>query len=61
MNEILKRHGWIQGRLPIYVSGDPVFTVKLVKEAHLEILQGGVVLKMSKIRNKYGIPCCVVW
>ncbi|XP_046858560.1 uncharacterized protein LOC124452010 [Xenia sp. Carnegie-2017] len=48
-DKILRCHGRIQGELPIYLPDDALFTVKLVGNAHLETLHGGVILTMAKI------------
>ncbi len=54
--EILECHGRIQGRYPIYLPDDSVFTEKLVRHAHLRTLHGGLGLTMAEVREKYWIP-----
>ena len=49
-------HGRIQGQDPIYLSNSHPFTEKLVREAHLRTLHGGVGLTMTEIRKRYWIP-----
>jgi len=54
--EILECRGRIQGRYPIYLPDDSVFTEKLVRHAHLLTLRGGLGLTMAEVREKYWIP-----
>ena len=54
--ELLVCHGRIQGEDPIYLPTNHVFTEKLVQEAHLRTLHGGVGLTMTQIRKRYWIP-----
>ena len=49
-------HGRIQGHDPVYLSSTHPFTEKLVQEAHLRTLHGGVGLTMTQIRRRYWIP-----
>ena len=44
------------GEYPIYLPDEHPFTAKLVFNAHLSTLHGGVGLTMAKIREKYWIP-----
>ena len=55
-DEILKCKGRVQGQLPIYLPDSSLFAVKLVEEAHMKTLHGGVILTMAKIRENYWIP-----
>ena len=55
-SEILECRGRIQGRYPIYLPDDCVFTEKLVRHAHLGTLHGGLGLTMAEVREKYWIP-----
>lgn len=55
-NSILKCRGRVQGKLPIYLPHSSLFSVKLVEEAHIATLHGGVILTMAKIRGKFWIP-----
>ena len=48
--------GRIQGDYPIYLPDDEVFTEKLVLDAHMLTLHGGVGLTMAKIREQYWVP-----
>ena len=44
------------GDFPIYLPDDHPFTAKLVFNAHLVTLHGGVGLTMAKVREKYWVP-----
>ena len=54
--KILECCGRIQGRYPIYLPDDSVFTEKLARHAHLRTLHGGLGLTMAEVREKYWIP-----
>ena len=57
--KILECRGLIQGRYPIYLPDDFVFTEKLVHHAHLRSLHWGLGLTMAvrvRVREKYWIP-----
>lgn len=53
---ILECRGRIQGRYPIYLPDDSIFTEKLVRHAHLRTLHGGLGLTVAEVREKYWIP-----
>ena len=44
------------GVYPIYLPRSALFTEKLVMDAHLNTLHGGVGDTMTKVREKYWIP-----
>ena len=48
--------GRIQGVYPVYLPMDSKFTEKIVMNAHLTTLHGGVGLTMTRIREHYWIP-----
>ena len=48
--------GRLQGHDPVYLLNPHPFTEKLVQEAHLRTLHGGVGLTMTHIRKKYWVP-----
>ena len=48
--------GRIHGMYPIYLPSDSIFSEKLVTNAHLATLHGGVGLTMTYVREKYWIP-----
>ena len=53
---ILECRGRIEGEYPIYLPKDHPFTSKLVEQAHLLTLHGGVAMTMAKIRESYWVP-----
>lgn len=53
---ILECRGRIEGEYPIFLPQDHLFTRKLVKEAHLFTLHGGVGMTMAKVRYRYWVP-----
>ena len=53
---ILECRGRIQGVYPTYLSDIGTFAEKLVAEAHIDTLHGGMLLTMAKIRELYWIP-----
>ena len=48
-------HGRIQGKHPVYLPADAIFTKKLVQQIHTETLQRGVSLTMAAIREEFWI------
>ena len=54
--QVLECRGRIMGEYPIYLPDDHPFTAKLVFNAHLSTLHGGVGLTMAKVREKYWVP-----
>ena len=53
---ILECRGRIEGEYPIYVPREHPFTSKLVEQAHLSTLHGGVAMTMAKIRETFWVP-----
>ena len=53
---ILERRGRIQGEYPTYLPDSHPYTYKLVQQAHLTTLHGGVALTMAKVREAYWVP-----
>ena len=53
---LLECHGRIQGKYPIYLPADSMFTRKLVHRMHVETLHGGVTLTMAAVREDYWVP-----
>ena len=53
---VLECRGRIQGKFPVYLPADALFTRKLVQRIHVETLHGGVTLTMAAIREEYWIP-----
>lgn len=54
--QVLECRGRLQGEYPIYLPDDHLFTSKLVLQAHLTTLHGGVGLTMAKVRERYWVP-----
>ena len=55
-NDILICKGRIQGDYPIYLPFRNNISAKLVEQAHLQTLHGGVALTMAKVRDYFWIP-----
>ena len=53
---IYECHGRIQGDYPVFIPNKSLRAEKLVEEAHLQIIHGGVALTVAKIRDQYWIP-----
>ena len=53
---ILECRGRIQGHYPVYLSNKHIFATKLVEDAHLCTLHGGVGMTMARIREQYWVP-----
>ena len=53
---VLECRGRLEGEYPIYLPDDHPFTRKLVHQAHLTTLHGGVGLTMAKVRTLYWVP-----
>ena len=54
--QVLECRGRIIGEYPIYLPDDALFTAKLVHQAHVATLHGGVTLTMGRLRETYWIP-----
>ena len=55
-NGVYVCHGRIQGEYPVYLPPSALFSERLVMNAHLSTLDGGVGLTMAAIREDYWIP-----
>ena len=53
---IYECYGPIQGDYPVFIPNKSVLAEKLVEEAHLQTIHGGVTLTMARIRDQYWIP-----
>ena len=53
---LVECRGRIQGRYPIYLPTDALFTRKFVQKLHYETLHGGVGLTMAAVRENYWVP-----
>lgn len=55
-NGILEWRGRIQREYPVFLPQNHTFTLKLVKQAHLRTLHGGVGLVMAEVRDNFRVP-----
>ena len=53
---VLECRGRIQGHYPIFLPDGQRYTTKLVAQAHLATLHGGVGSTMAKVRGYYWVP-----
>ena len=53
---VLECRGRVQGHYPIYLPDGQRYTEKLVAQAHLATLHGGVGSTMAKVREYYWVP-----
>ena len=53
---INESRGKIQGYYTIYIPKDSLLAEKIVQEAHIQIIHGGVSLTMAEVRKNYWIP-----
>ena len=53
---IYEYHGRIQGDYPVFIPNKSLPAEKLVEEAHLQTIHGGVTLTMARIRDQYWMP-----
>ena len=53
---LLECRGRVQGYYPVYLPDTHMFSVRVVEEAHIQTLHGGVGLTMAKVRGRYWIP-----
>ena len=49
-------YGRIQREYPTFVPRESKLVEKLVEEAHIQTIHGGVTLTMAKVRSKYWVP-----
>jgi hypothetical protein len=54
--QVLECRGRLEGEYSIYLPDDHPFTSKLLHQAHLATLHGGVGLTMARIRELYWVP-----
>ena len=52
---VLMCHGQVQGELPIYMPDSAMLAQKIVEEAHVLTLHGGISLTMTQVCKKYWI------
>ena len=53
---IVECRGRITGDYPIYLPDSHSFTVKVVQQAHISTLHGGVRLTMAKVHERFWVP-----
>ncbi|XP_028418013.1 uncharacterized protein LOC114543407 [Dendronephthya gigantea] len=56
VNGLFECRGRIQGLYPIYVPLATLLSEKMIEDAHVETLHGGVGLTMTRLRQRYWIP-----
>ncbi len=54
--DVLECRGRIEGDYPVFLPQNHLFTRKLVEQAHLKTIHGGVGMTMAKVRDKYWVP-----
>jgi transposase InsO family protein len=54
--KILECRGRIDGEYPVYLPQNHVIASKVVEQAHLVTLHGGVAMTMAKVRERFWIP-----
>ena len=55
-NDVLVCRGRIQGEYPLYLPDSAVLARKIVQQAHVATLHGGVALTLAKVREKFWVP-----
>ena len=55
-DDIYRCRGRIQGEFPIYIPNDSLLAEKIVQDAHIRTIHGGVSLTMAEVRRLYWIP-----
>ncbi len=53
---LLECRGRVQGHYPTFLPHDHLFTSKLVMDAHLKTLHGGIGMTMTNVRTRYWVP-----
>ncbi len=53
---LLECRGRIQGQYPLYLPDTHPFTAKIVEDAHLRTLHGGVGMTVARVRKCYWVP-----
>ena len=53
---VLECRGRIAGEYPIFLPENSTFTRKVVEQAHLTTLHGGVASTMARVRERYWVP-----
>ena len=53
---LYKCYSRIQGQYPIFVPRELKLAEKLIEEAQIQTIHGGLTLTMTKVRSKYSVP-----
>ena len=53
---LIECRGRLQGEYPVYLPDTSLYSQRIVEEAHVQTLHGGVGLTMTKVRSRYWIP-----
>ena len=53
---LLECRGRIEGDYPVFLPRNNIFTQRVVEQAHLSTLHGGVATTMAKVRERYWVP-----
>ncbi|XP_048580704.1 uncharacterized protein LOC116619237 isoform X2 [Nematostella vectensis] len=53
---LLECRGRVQGQYPVYLPHVHIYTQRIVEEAHLRTIHGGVGLTMAKVREDFWVP-----
>ena len=55
-NDMYECRGRTQGDYPIYIPNDSLLAEKIVQQAHIRTIHGGVGLTMGEVRKNYWVP-----
>ena len=55
-DQVLECRGRIIGEYPIYLPDSHPFTAKVVFQAHMATIHGGIGITMTKVRERYWVP-----
>jgi hypothetical protein len=55
-DQILECRGRIIDEYPIYLPDSHPFTAKVVFQAHMATIHGGIGITMAKVRERYWVP-----
>ena len=53
---LLECRGRLQGEYPVYLPDTSLYSQRIVEDAHLQTLHGGVGQTTTKLRSRYWIP-----
>lgn len=55
-NNLYECRGRVQGEYPVYIPKESMLAGKIVQDAHLRTIHGGVSMTMAEVRRHYWIP-----